>query len=283
MSLAKSLEHAATLPREERDELLEKIGQIEYDKCAADPFYWFDPRRHDGIAYVKTVDRGSKFHCNLCKDQEQRDSAKLALHLQTYHGIKVKNDYEALGYFTKLPPLRAFPFVEKEEYLRPLIETWLGERYFCIEKSRDMMATWLVLCLYVWDTYFHAGRENIFQSEKAPKALELINRANQIYSNQPKFLRQIHPGRMTKGNDKSGILEFTSLDSKLLGFAQGADQIRMYHPSGLFQDEAAYQIGAEEGFIAVKPALQSGGRYTAVSSANPSFFMTLCRDETDAE
>jgi hypothetical protein len=92
-----------------------------------------------------------------------------------------------------------------------------------------------------------------------------------------------HAVLVHRGAAKAGVISFPSIDSKILGFAQGGDQIRMYHPSGLFQDESAYQVDAESGFIAVKPALQGGGRFTAVSSANPSYFQLLCEDRTDAE
>ena len=43
------------------------------------------------------------------------------------------------------------------------------------------MATWLVVALYTWDTIFHPGRQNFFQSETAPKTLELVRRAWHIY------------------------------------------------------------------------------------------------------
>ncbi len=281
MGLTSTLQHALTLPAPDRKDFLGEVGRIEYKKCAADPFYWLDPRLHDNIPYVYTVDRGTKFMCNRCKDLEEHKTEHLMLHLAIRHDIKVKNDYEALGFYTKMTPKRPFPYVEKAEYMKPIIEAWLAYRYMCIEKSRDMMATWLAICLYVWDTYFHDGRENIFQSEDANKAYELTTRANYIYINQPIFLRNVHKGYHRKGDAKAGLLDFPTLDSKILGFAQGGDQIRMYHPSGLFQDEAAYQAKAENGFIAVKPALQGGGRYTAVSSANPSFFYLLCSDRSD--
>jgi hypothetical protein len=76
-------------------------------------------------------------------------------------------------------------------------------------------------------------------------------------------------------------MRLEELNSEILGFAQGGDQIRQYHPTGLFADEAAFQTAAEDSFGAAKPALQNGGRYTAVSSANPSYFMLLCKDRSD--
>jgi hypothetical protein len=141
-----------------------------------------------------------------------------------------------------------------------------------------MMATWLIVALYTWDTLFHRNRENIFQSDDSTKTLDLVERSYFIWDNQPSFLKQIQPATITSGQTRSGILRVPGLVSTILGFPQGPDQIRQYHPSGVFVDEAAFQVEAEAAFMAVKPAIQAGGRYTAVSSANPGFFYASCRD-----
>jgi hypothetical protein len=165
-----------------------------------------------------------------------------------------------------------FPYVE------PIVKYWQREKIVFIEKSRDMMVTWLTVAMYTWDTIFHENRENIFQSDDATKTGDLVERAYFIYANQPKFLRDIHKAQFGLGTTRSGVLRVPSLNSVVLGFPQGPDQVRQYHPSGVFVDEAAFQIQAGDAFMAVKPAIQSGGRYTAVSSANPGFFMMACRD-----
>jgi hypothetical protein len=133
--------------------------------------------------------------------------------------------------------------------------------------------------MYTWDTLFHRNRENIFQSDDSTKTLDLVERAFFIWDNQPSFLKNIHPAAVSAGQTRSGILRVPSLVSTILGFPQGADQIRQYHPSGVFVDEAAFQVEAEAAFAAVKPAIGAGGRYTAVSSANPGWFMQACRDQ----
>ncbi len=71
------------------------------------------------------------------------------------------------------------------------------------------------------------------------------------------------------------------LDSEIIGLAQGPDQIRMHHPSGVFMDEAAFQEKAGDTFAAIKPAIQNGGRFTAISSAAPGWFALVCEDKLD--
>jgi hypothetical protein len=69
--------------------------------------------------------------------------------------------------------------------------------------------------------------------------------------------------------------------SEILGFPQGPDQIRQFHPTVIFQDEAAFQPLAGEAFAAIKPAIQMGGKFVAISSANRSYFELICKDKTD--
>jgi hypothetical protein len=170
------------------------------------------------------------------------------------------------------------------EYMSPIISAWIGSQYFAVEKSRDMSATWLMIALHTWDVMFHNGRQAILQSEDAFKTLELVQRAYIIYENTPPFLRSaIGPANYSKGTTKSGELYFTSQQSEILGLPQGADQIRQFHPTSVFSDEAAFQMEAGATFAAIKPAIMQGGRYSAISSANRSWFELVCRDRTDED
>jgi hypothetical protein len=264
------------------------VGASEFGRCADDVMYWLDASQHlrtprwpEGLPYVFTNDPHPMCVCNLCGDGEAHHTIKRNEHLKLFHpDLRIgTSEGELRGFFTEIPGTRPFTI---KPYVPPIINAWLTEPFMCIEKSRDMMATWLVVTLYAWDTLYHRNRQNIFQSENASKTNELVKRADFIYKNQPRFLKAIHKATYSIGQARSGMLVVPSLESELLGFPQGPDQIRQYHPSGLFSDEAAFQDAAGDSFSAVKPALQNGGRYTAVSSANPSFFWHLCRDTSDS-
>lgn len=236
--------------------------------------YWLDASRHV-VPYVHTQDPKQLYACRVCKDGASIFFDKRHDHLRLRHGLEDLSEVEAQVRFDELPttrPFTLFPYVE------PIIRAWLREKIVFIEKSRDMMATWLVVTMYTWDTIYHKNRENIFQSDDSSKTLDLVRRAYFIWDNQPSFLKNVYPARFTSGQTRAGILTVPDINSTILGFPQGPDQIRQYHPSGVFVDEAAFQVEAEAAFMAVKPAIQAGGRYTAVSSANPGFFMAACRD-----
>lgn len=267
---------ARTTPKE-RTAIYAELGRQEWDRCKADVMYWLDAKRHY-VPYVYTRDPKELYECNLCKDGLGRTFDTKHTHLEVYHSMDTSEmgQEELDSRFNAMPTVRPFTIFP---YTEPLTRQWLRQKIMFIEKSRDMVTTWWTVAMYTWDTLFHQNRENIFQSDDSTKTLDLVERAFFIWDNQPAFLKEVHPATITSGQTRSGILRVPSLVSTILGFPQGPDQIRQYHPSGVFVDEAAFQVEAEAAFAAVKPAIGAGGRYTAVSSANPGWFMQACKDQ----
>ena len=276
---ADTIAYLATLPTSIRQKIYAEIGKQEWDRCAADPLYWIDPSRHT-LPYVYTRDPKQLHTCKACADGITYTFDNRIRHLSLRHGWDADRtdsitSYDLDGYFEGLPTTRPFTIFP---YIEPIVKTWMREKIVFIEKSRDMMVTWLIVTLYTWDTLFHRNRENIFQSDDSAKAYDLVERAYFIWDNQPAFLRDVHPAVFTSGQSRGGVFRVPSLKSTIYGFPAGPDQIRQYHPSGCFQDEAAFQPEAEAAFAAIKPAIQAGGRFTAVSSANSGWFHRCCKD-----
>lgn len=270
-------------PKAQR-EVFKEVGQREFLRCADDPVYWFDVSKHPktrqhpgGIPYVYTKDPHLYFECKECLIEVLPN--KRGTHLAETHGKHLTRLREIEDCYQELPAIRPFPDFLLKAYMIPLIEEWVKAQYFVIEKSRDMMATWLIVALHTWDVLFHKGRQHLFQSQNAPKSLELVQRAYFIARQQPKFLRDVvGPVVFGKGDHRSGEMFILKQEGEILGFAQGPDQIRQFHPSGIFQDEAAFQIEAEAAYAAIKPAILMGGKFTAISSANRSWFEKIARD-----
>lgn len=254
---------------------MQRIAAEEWARCAEDITYWLDASRHP-IPYVYTKDPKAMHMCNLCPaDMDVINFDKRQLHLLNTHKIQANTGESVKQYFTELDTIRKFPMFD---YMLPIIDVWQREKLMVVEKSRDMMATWLVVTMYAHDTLFHKGRQNIMQSENATKTRDLVDRAYILYANQPEWLKKVHPATIAEGGNRAGILKVPSLQSEIIGFPAGADKIRQYHPSGVFSDEAAFNPNASESFAAIKPAISGGGRYTAISSANPGWFQRICRD-----
>lgn len=278
------LEKVAALPKAKRGQVMALLGKQEYERCAEDPLYWLDFRQHvstrewpDGLPYVFTKDPHKIYTCKECGGEVNEEGR--VVHLEVIHHASHTSLHSVRDTFSLLPAVRPFTVME---YMPPIVRAWQDAQYLVIEKSRDMMATWLIVSLFTWDAMFNHGRQHIFQSEDAFKTLELVQRAALIYKNTPAFLRgAIGGASFSKGTTKAGELYFTDADSEILGLPAGPDQIRQFHPTGIFADEAAFQIEAGSTFAAIKPAILMGGRYTAISSANRSWFELVCKDKTD--
>jgi len=275
------------LPAKDQRLVMAEIGRQEFEHCADDIMYWLDASQHvkwpgvwpDGLPYVFTKDPHPMYKCRVCGvicTFDKRDVHRVISHGESASLVAAgQTEAQYRAHFEVLSPIRPFTIMP---YMPPIIHWWLKEPLLIIEKSRDMMATWLIVTLYTWDSCFHTGKQNIFQSEDASKTRELVDRAAFIWNQQPPFLKAQHKAAFATGPNRSGELKVPTLDSEILGFPQGPGQIRQYHPSGIFTDETAFQIQAVDSFAAIKPAIQNGGRYTGVSSANPGWFQFVAQD-----
>src|ERR1700722_5434104 len=177
------------------------------------------------------------------------------------------------------PTVTAKPFPDKE-YIRELIRFWLRGKMNLIEKSRQMMCSWVLCSLYLWDAQFHTNRLNFLSSKKEEDSDRLIQRCFTVWGNQPAFLRAVFPAEYSfchlKFYRPGG--EIVLPYSELWGIAQGPDIIRQHVGSALFIDEGAFQTDLESLIGAAKPMLSGGGRLDIVSSASPGFFEELAED-----
>jgi hypothetical protein len=176
----------------------------------------------------------------------------------------------------KKTPIKPFPI--HLEYLKIYTRVWQKQRKVLVPKSRRMKMSWVNIALYTWDTVFHIGRHNAFVSKKEDDSDDLIGKAHFILQNlDPSFPQEFIP----KCEKTINLLHFPEINSKIEGFASGADQLRQYTLSGLFADELAFWDNAEQMYSAAVPTLEGGGRFTGVSSPAPGFFKRLVFDELD--
>jgi len=179
----------------------------------------------------------------------------------------------------------------KKDYIKYVVDRWLKERILLVVKSRQMMATWLFVGLYLWDTQFHAGKLTFFQSKKEDDADDLIKRAKFIWDNQPDFLKAYHNGSKLvplicnpqhNGQHVYCKLTFPEIYSEIRGIPQGGDVIRMHTASGILSDEIGFQPEAKAAYTAARPTISSKGRFTGVSTAEDNtFFEKLVYDKIE--
>ena len=150
-----------------------------------------------------------------------------------------------------------------------------------IEKSRDLFVTNIVCCYLHWLAKYVPYRLVLIQSKNEDDAANLVfdkdpDAARISFQENclPKHLRSTDLGKASFAR-----LHFDS-GSRIRGIAQGARIIRSEHPSVVFSDEGGFQDEFDSSFTASLPAVQGGGLFLAVSSAEPGSFQTIvCPDE----
>lgn len=187
-----------------------------------------------------------------------------------------------------LNPLKPYP---EKEYLKIIVEKWLKHPLLLIPKSRQMMLSWIMTSLYLWDTQFHAGRLTFFQSKKADDANDLVKRSKLVWDNEPSFLKRYYKdgkfhtlqcNPQAQGSHVYNLMTFPQIHSEIRGIPEGGDVIRMHTCSGILSDEMAFQPEAKSAYTAAKPTISSKGRFTGVSTAEDNtFFEDLVFDKLD--
>ena len=163
-----------------------------------------------------------------------------------------------------------------KEYIKIIVDKWLKHKVLIIPKSRQMMLSWTILGLYLWDTQFHKARLTAFQSKMADDADYLVRRVKAIWDNEPEFLKKYYTEKecinlvanpQNKGQHVYNKFELPMIDSGIIWVPQGGDVIRSKTLSWMFSDEAAFQPEMENAYGAIAPAISGGrARMTIVST-----------------
>ena len=164
--------------------------------------------------------------------------------------------------------------VPDKPYFRPLTSWFQQEPVLFIEKSRDMMISWLCVGLFTHAAMTNDGIEILFQSQKEEKAKELVEYAKCLYEQQDPEIKKAFP--LAKGRKAmiDGELHFAN-GSRIIGIPGGGDQIRSYHPWGLLQDEASFMPEAGKAYDHAVPVCK---KIVVVSSAGPGWFAEQCQN-----
>ncbi len=158
-------------------------------------------------------------------------------------------------------------------YLHHLFAT----NIICVEKSRQVMMTWIACAYILWRVKYHSHQLILVQSKREDDAANLvfvkephIARISFMESHLPNHLRScIFP--------KAGTYSHLYLPngSHIWGIPEGGDIVRSNTPSVVFSDESGFQPEFDASYTAALPAVKGGGQYIAVSSAEPGMFQEL--------
>lgn len=157
------------------------------------------------------------------------------------------------------------------------LQALFGSGLLMVEKSRQVMATWLCCAYLLWRAKYHEHQLILIQSKREDDAANLVfnkesfvARMSFMESHLPKHLQTI---AFPKGATFAHL--FFPNGSHIWGIPEGADIIRSNTPSVVFSDEAAFQPEFGSSLTAALPCIQGGGQYVAISSAEPGEFQSL--------
>ena len=174
-------------------------------------------------------------------------------------------------------PIKKFP--AHMDYLKLYFKVWQRERLLAVPKSRRMFLSWGTLIIFLHDTLFNIGRQVAAVSRKEEDADDLLERMKFIIDHFPKDVIPLE--LIPKYKKTFCCLEFEGINSRILAFPSGADQLRSYAASGILGDESAFWPEAKKMYSATFPTIEMTGRMTMISSAAPGFFKELVHDQLD--
>ncbi len=143
-----------------------------------------------------------------------------------------------------------------------------GARERTIEKSRTMLGTWTCVAYYTHRAMTVPSQEFIFQSQTQEKAEELIDYAKILWDQQEDWLKAEFPLDRRLGDFPKDMLRFAT-GSRLMAIPNDPNKIRMFHPTGILMDEAAF-LGEFKNNR--DTAMQACSEIVYLSSAGPSEF-----------
>lgn len=176
----------------------------------------------------------------------------------------------------RVQSVKLFP---KRKFLRELTKLWMTHPLLVVAKSRQMMATWLFVCLYLWEAIMIPGRLIFLQSKREEDAIGNANAATGLLGRTRFVLDHLPAGLRPEFRATVNKIEFPANHSTIWAIPQGPDILRQHTASGILSDEMAFQYLAEDAYTAAIPTIENGGKFTAVSTANPGFFEKLFNDK----
>lgn len=170
---------------------------------------------------------------------------------------------------------RILPFPVDKDYIRRTLELGATESRLAIYKSRQMMVTWIMCIVCLWEVMFHPGSVVALISLNQEDSGELLNRIKTIYDNLPAHWRLALPVprfyRGKKGIALRMVVEHPDdATSTIDAYAQNGNPGRGRTVTLAYWDEVG-ECGDTECHVmysSLRPTLENGGRL--VMSSTPA-------------
>ncbi|MCP5058989.1 MAG: hypothetical protein GY937_19980 [bacterium] len=172
-------------------------------------------------------------------------------------------------------PVKRFRVIEPIEVIAKLWQDLPANEHIVINKSRQLMCSWLAVAMVMWECLRKPGRLWGIVSKKEDDAAKLIGetRMGLCYHYLPSWMKNEHRLRPTEV--RNTFEHPNGPVSQVMAMPQGSNQARMHTFSGMVFDEAAFQDALGQTIVGAKPTLHGGGKLILISSPAPGEFQSI--------
>lgn len=176
--------------------------------------------------------------------------------------------------------------LHKDYLVRMLRLAWKAHK-LAIYKSRQLMVTWCMCVIILWEVFFIPGSLIGIISKKEEDAGKVLNRVKILYDYMPLHWKAALPVpiwyKAKKGINVRMVVNNTNgqPQSIIQAYPSGEDQVRMETFSLIYWDEVGFaaDTDARLTYGALKPTVDGGGRLLMSSTPPPNeehFWHLLC-------
>lgn len=168
-------------------------------------------------------------------------------------------------------PMQLFP---DKAYAEIFVREWERNNVLCVVKSRQILVTWLSLCLTLWRCMFIGSQWCFYQAKNEDDVEHHIYRTNTLYNNLPRWMKQMCR------RVKSTSLNITFSNRSMIDGmpVAGGEKIRSKSVSHLLLDEFAFMMDAEKTLKSSIAATGKHGKILIVSTPNISYYYDVVHD-----
>lgn len=145
-------------------------------------------------------------------------------------------------------------------HLLDLIYYLLSERLIVVLKARQLGVSWLLAAYALWVVMFQKGAVVLMLSKGQVDARDLLKKSSFVYSQLPEWMQ------LTTDPDNTEELGFPAMMSRIVALPSTKNAGRSITATVVIADEEDFHPYAEDNYGSVKPTIDAGGQFIAVST-----------------
>ena len=174
------------------------------------------------------------------------------------------NPEKFLDYGWISDPLKGAIPMERWEHLLEIIREIQQNRLVLIVKSRQIGISWLMAIYALWVIMTRPSANVLLISKGEREATELLAKSRYVYQHLPDWLKS----SAQLSFDSATMLGIKAMESKIVALPSTEAAGRSEAGTVVIADEWDYHQAAEANYAALKPTIDAGGQFIAVTTIN---------------